>query len=135
MHVFVATGAARMRHLDGDAASLEGELVHLPAGVCDRCRAGDACGWCEDAFTGVASHRPAPVAEVVDRDLTGSLVVEAVAHSLLDANLFWGANDAALRATDLAYSLVAGLLDAAGGLPVGTIVERSAGRLLVRSRT
>lgn len=133
MHVLVATTHLGETH--GPVAPLDGELVHLPMGVCAACRRGAPCGWCEDAFTGVASHRPTRVAEVADRDLTEASVVEAVADSLLDANLLWGAPAARRRASDLAHSLVTGLLVVAARLSVGTVVERDRGLLLVRSRT
>lgn len=133
MHVLVATPQLRVPH--HQLAPLDGELVHLPAGVCDPCRDGAPCGWCEDAFTGVASHRPTSIAEVADRDLTEAMVIEAVADSLLDGNLYWGAPAARRRARDLAHSLVTGLLVVAGGLPIGTVIERQRGHLLVRSRS
>lgn len=116
----------------GGAGPLPGELVHLPIGVCDDCRSGRPCGWCEDAFTCVASHRATALAEVADRDLTHAMVIDAVASSLLDGNLFWGAGDARRRARDLAYTLATGLLHAAADLPPGTVVERHATRLRVR---
>lgn len=111
------------------AATLDGELVHLPLVECDE-RVGCPC-W--RGFEGAATGGITTAAEVAERALTVPEVVDAVTENLRRSG--WDelldADRADLR--HLASAVTLDLIDVAERLPIGTVLGREGPRLFVRA--
>jgi hypothetical protein len=126
LKVFVATRRTQGRR-DNDFAHHDSpELVDL-ARTCDQDTAESAYG-CGRAFTGLSSGKVTTTAEVVERDLT-LVQFRNVVHRSLVAAGFDDAPELRRAAEQSADEMVR----IAESWPVGTVVERRGGDIIVRT--
>jgi hypothetical protein len=122
--VLVATIEGQGRRHDDYAWAVDGELVYIPARLCE-C---PGCG-CERGFAGMASNRATTTALVVDRP---DLTVADVRRALVDSMERQGPIEGAILGDGrTVQELFQRLLAAVAHFQVGSIIERE-GNLLRR---
>lgn len=140
--VLVATTEAQGDRMGDYAYAVDGELVYVPLGGCQRSSGVDASPWCDPTgegdcacwrgFAGMASTRSTTTAMVVERlDLTGQDLWTALSDSLERQGCIgstWTAEEA-----DLFRHLFQRMLATASHFPIGSIIERQGDR--IRRRT
>lgn len=116
--LLVATTEAQGARSDDYAWAVDGELVYIPDGTCDR----DVCG-CARGFAGMASARSSTTALVVERpDLRPEDLSGALADSLERQGWTPGLDPEV--DTDLVAHLLSRLRAAAAHFPPGAVLER-----------
>ena len=125
MKVFVSTKDKRGDRGDDFSWTNDGELVTLPALMCDN---GCQCG-CSRSMSGMVSHKGTTTFKVVELPMTPREYGEAFLESMIRAGWFKREDE---KMTKMSRQESKENLRLAGMFPVGLVLEKTPDKIVVR---